>query len=460
VQKGDQRPSAPALRTGRRALVEWLLFLGLALLPLQAAATVQVVYTLAPSYAAFALALALGMPEVSAGARRLPRHLLAAGVFVFVVYLAMSRFGDFTTLSAQARGGSVRALVYTAYVIFGMLLACLLVGVATRRFLGRAVAAVVAGGVLVALYGIWTWFALHYNLPLADINNAVNSDGYSHGRPVYENPGLFGWNRIRGTFTEPLGFGGFLIVPLLLCGFLAQQFKRRRRVVAIAALPIVVALCLTDSSISVAALGLGGLFAIWQLALASRRVGSILGASIVAIALTSLIFVLLFDPAPLGSITSRGARALEVSLSGRETAWRDAAKIWTGRPVIGFGPGQASVRLAKLPDAPEPPVALHLPKILRSAQGIVMSSLVDVGVVGLAGWTLLFGAALVLAARLALRGRRELAWLAASLLAGLFVTSVNGDRVGLDVWVMVGIVVAASVAFGWTGPIVLPARLD
>ena len=82
--------------------------------------------------------------------------------------------------------------------------------------------ALIAGGVIVALYGIWTWFALRYGLPFSDVNNAVNSDGFTYGhRP--QGPGLFGWERIRGTFTEPIGFGGFLVVPLLLCGALAKE---------------------------------------------------------------------------------------------------------------------------------------------------------------------------------------------------------------------------------------------
>ena len=143
---GDDHERRGSARTGsdrdglhstrRREIVEWLLLLGLLILPLQAAGTFELVYTIAPSYLVFGLAMACGVPELVDGVGRLPRRVLAAGALVLAVYLAMLLFGDYLTVSSQARGGRLRALVYTGYVVFGVLLVCLVVGVGTRAFSG------------------------------------------------------------------------------------------------------------------------------------------------------------------------------------------------------------------------------------------------------------------------------------------------------------------------------------
>ena len=435
------RIAVRARSVSRLHFVQAFVLAGMVALPLQAAGTVEVVYTLAPSYLLFGIAIVLGLPETVRGVRLLPSSVVLAGTVLILIYLSMIVVGDYATVAEQVRGGTLRATVYSAYVVFGLALVALVVGTGEDAVIWRILWALVVGGALVASYGVYSWFAVHYKLPLADINNAVNSDGFTYGnRP--RGTGLFGWERIRGTFTEPIGLGAFLTVVIpLTVPLLARAQMVHTRLLASAALALMfAALALTASSISGASLILGLVVAILVSAVARRAVKLVAIAVVSIAAAGGLIFTLLFNPAPLSAITGRSTESLNVTLSDRTSAWRDAGTIWATRPVTGFGPGQASARLAERPDPRRAPGA---PVTLRSAQGIVMSSLVDTGIVGFSAWIGLFGATLTAGVRTGLR-RRDLVLpsIIAATIAAIFVAMVNGDRVDLRVWVVMSILLA------------------
>ena len=74
----------------------------------------------------------------------------------------------------------------------------------------------IAMAILISVYGIYQAFAVNFDLPLKDVTIALRTSGEGYGS-VWTNV-EFGRYRSQSTFTEPLGFGNYLlsVLPLLL----------------------------------------------------------------------------------------------------------------------------------------------------------------------------------------------------------------------------------------------------
>ena len=431
---------------GKRPLVvtRLLLLAAAALLGLSAAGTIELTFTLQPSYALLGLAALCGLPWVVDGWLRLPRSVQAAAGALIVVYLVATLFGSPARLASQSRSGTLRPLVYLVDLGLGLATIGLLCGVWSSTFARRLLVVFCAGATLTALLAVYQWFALHFGLALSDINSAPNSDGFTTGHR-FQGVGLLGWERTRGTFKEPLVLGIFCIIALPL-GILAFRTSSGRLRVAAGGccVAVVAALVLTVSALSV------GIFAatagVVALVVALRdghvRVSAALGVSVVLGLVVGP--ALLSNPSALSSLTGRSSDDLKLTADNRKSAWRAAVRHWQERPVLGYGPGQSSVRLAYRPD-PRAVNRTVAPIVLGSAQGIWAASLIDAGVVGFCAWIALFGSLLALGVRAAWRDRGPrlllILWAAS---AAVLASQLTGDRVDFRVWVALGALTAAS----------------
>ena len=83
----------------------------------------------------------------------------------------------------------------------------------------------IAMAILISVYGIYQAFAVNFDLPLKDVTIALRTSGEGYGS-VWTNV-EFGRYRSQSTFTEPLGFGNYLlsVLPLLLAfGSIAKGY--------------------------------------------------------------------------------------------------------------------------------------------------------------------------------------------------------------------------------------------
>jgi hypothetical protein len=422
----------------------WLTAAAAFLLFLDSAGTIEVGFTVRPSYIALGAANVIGFPWVIRGWTRLPASIRASAAAVVVVYLAAALFGRGVARPELART-SHRDLVYLADLLLGLGTIGLVTGLRAAAWpVRRLVGALVAGLVVAAAYVLYQWPAQHYGWPFADINSAPNSDNFSVGHRS-QGLGLFGWERPRGTFKEPLVLAAYLasVVPVAIALILGTR-GRRQRALIVAGAGVALALLLTASSLTWGISALVALFAatIWALASARARPAAVLGAILIGAVFAAPV---LFTHADIASgITGRSAEGLQLTVLSRSTAWASVGQAWAGEPVLGHGPGQSSVLLAYRPD-PSAVGLLHAPLVLGSAYGLWAAALLDAGVAGLAAWVLFLGALFAFAVRGLLRNGSVLAW-GATAAAGIAVSvgQVFGDRFDLKVWLLLGLMAATA----------------
>lgn len=434
--------SLSAIRTARI-----LLLLALSVSFLSATGTLEIGFTVAPSYLLCLGAVAVGLPSAWRGWKLLPGWLRWLAVALLVVYVVAAVLGHPHRLPSQGSRSQFRRVVYVCDIVLGIGLVGLSASVlATRTWLRRAALALVAAGVLAAAYGLYQWLAQHYGWPAADLNTAPNSDGFSHGHR-FQGVGLFGWERIRGTFKEPLLLGTFLgtVLPISLAVAATAAGARRRSVAYGVVAAVAVAFGLTSSWLSWGLTLLAMLITATLVAVASGRAlaSAVLGTALVALAITAP--VVFTNPSVVAGASGRSASDLRLTSENRTKAWREAIDVWERRPLIGQGPGQSAVRLAYRPDAIRP--GLRAPIVYGSAQGLWAASLVDAGLFGLAAWT---GLLLGLLGLGVISIWQRPSPIGAALLAAAIVAVASGqllgDRLDLRVWLVLGLLAAASQA--------------
>lgn len=428
------------------ATAHHFLLAGFLLLPLNATATLDVGFTLQASYLLAACAVLIALPHALAGWTVLPRMALAAAAALLGIYVLLVVVGQDITLASQDGRSSLRDLVYLGDLTLGLLLLGLLVAlVRDERRMRTFCALLTLAATAAAAYALYQWPAQRFGWPLADVNTAVNSDGFSRGHR-HQGSGLLGWERIRGTFKEPLFLATFLASLLPIAAATVAGLGGRRRWAGAGALTLIVAaLALTASSLAWGLLLLSLLAVAALVAIARCHVvlAALAGAALVgALALSPIFFS---NPSIVAGLTGRSGADLQTTIANRSRAWQQALEVWAERPVLGHGPGQSSVRLSYRPAGAALGPNVTAPEVLGSAQGLWAAALVDVGILGLASWFVLLGSLLVAGMKLVLSRAGPVA--AGLLAAALFTVSAGqlaGDRLDLRVWLVLGLLVATA----------------
>jgi len=450
-----RRGLVPALvHIGWRVWVHWsgptaarisgaLTLAGFALLFLDAAGTIELVYTITPSYLLLGAACVVGAPLVLRGWQTLPPGFRWAAFALVAVYVAADFLGELTAVPGQERSTAFRDAVYVTDLLLGLATISLVAGRWPRRESIRPLlAALAAGAVVAALYALYQLPARELAWPFADINNAINTTGVSYGEQRL-NDALFGRERVRGTFAEPHFLAGYLAaLGVLLLAFVGwRRLPGVPAVLAVAGVVMLVAMAFTASTPGWVILGLA---TVAGASIAAVGRGYVLGATVAGIGLALVLVivpVLLSSPTLLTPVTGRQATELTLTTDYRKESWNEAIDIWAARPVLGYGPGQSAVKLAQEPTAAPNSDIL----VLGSAQGLWAATLVDTGVVGLGAWIVLLGVILLYAGRTLFRSLR-LANLAIFIATAAAVGSaqVVGDRLKLYAWAVFAVALAAA----------------
>jgi hypothetical protein len=367
-----------------------------------------------------------------------------SAVLLLAAYVLAALLGRQAVLTAQTRAGSTRDLAYIADLTLGLAAIALIAGLARSHLGTRALAiAIAVGGGLAALYAVYQWPAQHFGWPLADVNNTLDSNGATAGGS--QGTGLFGWERVRGTFLEPHFLAAYAasLLPLAIVETWASTV-RLRWLARGATVVLVIALALSASLSTWMVLVLGVLIGGTLVVIARGWVLRSAGAAAVVVLALAAAPIGLLAPDRLAAATGRDAPDLVISSEFRRDAWQRALDTWSERPVLGFGPGQSAVRSALVEQRGEasPPAA---PQVLGSSQGLWAAALVDVGVVGFGIWCAFLGAIVVVSARAVLRDPAPLrAAVFTAAIVALVGGEVAGDRLDLRVWVLLGLLLGAS----------------
>jgi O-Antigen ligase len=444
-------------RPGLGRAARLLIYVAAGLLFLEAAGTIQAVYTLRLSYLAALLAVCVGGGFVIQGWQRLPAVLRWCGIGLFVVYATATAVGHPLTLPGQPRTGSIRSVAYLGDLGLGLASVALIAGVVvTPKHVRRLIWSFVVGGLVGGAYALYQWFAQHYGWPYANVNNTLDSNGITVG--VYQGSGLHGWERARGTFIEPhflADYAGSLL-PLAL-GIAIATAGRTRYIAVGATLALGAALAVTSSAPE-AAIFLCALVLSGACLLVGR--GAVLRAtavSAVAASLTVIGPLALTLPSAVAAATGRSQLDVAATIGYRSDTWRRALEIWAQRPVLGYGAGQSSVQLAAETDVPPDQ---RTATALQSAQGIWAASLIDAGVIGLGAWLLFLAGIVTYCFSMVRRRAGALTWAtAAALTAAVASAQITGDRLDLRVWLLMGLT-AALFGAGRETPAQEPAGRD
>jgi hypothetical protein len=415
----------------------------LALLFLDAAGTIEFVYTVTVSQLLMAAGCITGAPFIIDGWRRMPRMLQTLACALLMIYVLGAITGGDAVLPSAERAGGYRDLVYVADLLLGLAAIGLIVGLwRTEPSLRRGVVALFLGAAMAAIYGVYQALARGFAWPLEDINNAVNPDLVSYG-DTPQGTGLFGIERVRGTFGEPHFLGGYLaaLVPvgLATASFRAGRVWRGLAFAAIAA--VAAAMALTASVPAWATLIVCATIAVLLCVIAR---GLVLGAALAgSLVVTMLLLVGLFlaSPQTLAFATGRSSTDLQLTTEFRTDAWNESLELWAVRPVTGYGPGQGAIRLARR--SPQDPTRV----VLGSTQGLWAAALVDAGIVGFAAWAMLLGSVLWFMGR-ALFARQSPMVFALFTCAAVAVlgSQLTGDRLEFRVWAMLALALAVASA--------------
>jgi len=428
------RPRVAGYSTVVEPYVCWMVLLACVAFFLQSAGTIELVYTIRPSFVVLAMATIIGLPLVWTGWSLVPKWVLWPAVALALVY-AISALGGAGSSLGDGRAGPRRELAYLAdlglgLATFGLVVALWSRGRITRTLLG----ALVLSGALAGAYGSYQWLAQELGWPLSNVLSVMDSNGVT--ADASQGVGVLGFERARGTFLEPHFLGAFVAgaIPLTVALWPGAHTRWHRWGLVTSAAVMIAALLFT-TSVPAWAILLGcsmSILALWCLRHGGRRAAGVAAAAIVTLLLA--LTLVITSPGVLEPITGRPSAQLELTSAFRTTAWNDVTAIWSRRPLLGYGPGQSSVQLtAELTGSPDAPS-------LASAQGVWAAALIDGGAMGLACWVLLIGA-VVCYGLLGFIRRPSLVHgaVAAAALAAVASALVAGDRLEPRTWVVLGL---------------------
>jgi hypothetical protein len=406
---------------------------------LVAAATVEAVYTIRVTHVLAAAAVVIGFPCMILGWLRAPRIVQVSAVAALGAYLLSSGLSDQEVIGAS-RAGARREVVYLADLVLGLAVCGLTLELFREpRYFRRLAVALAAGAILAAAYASYQWLAQHFDWPFDDVNNTVDSNGVTVDGN--QGAGLLGWERARGTFLEPHYLAGFLASTLPLLVALVVGYTGRT-VRWIGAVGIVLSICALAGAGSAPGFGLiaVGLPAAVGLA-AVRHARPALAALAAAAFMAALLIGVLAPDRIIEVATGRTSDEVALTTGFRTATWERGVDLWSRDPLIGSGPGQASVRLSL--DRLDTPLDVARPGVLRSAHGWWIASLLDAGLLGLLALAVLIVSSLSVAVRNAWStGSLVSAGVAAAAVLAVAASSYAGDRLDVRVWLLLGLALA------------------
>jgi O-antigen ligase len=411
---------------------------------LSAAGTVHAVYTLQPSYILAAAGAGMGLPWVFSGWMNAGTVLRCASAALIAVYLVSLLAGHPLSVPGSPRAGRTRELVYIADLCVGLGTVGAIAGLWGERGDSRAMPnALLAGGLIAATYAMYQWLGLHFHWPFTHINNTLNSNGVTSG--ASQGIGVLGWERAQGTFLEPHFLGTYLasLCPLCAGAALTAQRPLIRRCLWACELIMLAALLSTGSAPAWASVAFVGVASVGLLAvLQGHPVRAALAISAVVGVLALLPITGTQRATELG--TGRSAGTITLTTQFRTATWSRALELWAQKPILGSGPGQASVRLTVA--GVDQVLFQKLPSgALLSSQGLWAAVLLDTGLLGLVIWFFFLGGVTWSAIRRLLSNPDYFAAaLLSAVVIALFGSLTAGDRLELWVWLLLGAVLAAA----------------
>ena len=420
----------------------WLTIGATGALFLERAATLEVGYTLTVSYVLIVVASVLSAPAILRGWRILPRWSVFCAAALLATYVLALALGHQTDLAGLSRASSSRGLIYLSDLVLGLCILGLISGLWENRSLRPLVIAAAAGGSLAAVYAIYQWFAVRYGLPLKNINNAADSNGVTFG--ATQGTGLFGGQRVKGTFLEPHFLAGYLacMIPM---GIMTTRwvFGRWRQIAWGGVVMMLIALLLTISAPGWAELALATATASLLYVASRGWVLPAATAAMITMAIWLAVVPALASPQLIAPLVGRSGGELTVTTAFRTQTWRTVFRVWAHNPVLGAGPGQSSVLLTAANALP----GRLTNGALVSAQGVWAAALLDGGVIALGLWLTLLGGAIIIGAQALWRYPAGLRW--ATFAAGgaaVVDTLTTGDRLSPLDWIVVALMLAAATA--------------
>lgn len=419
-------------------------------LPLEAAAVLEVGFTLRIAYAL------IGLCCVSTWLSRrrlvIERDPTTAGLMLFILICtaSMVQFVIFPPpeIANLQSGLGLRASGLRVFVQLFLLLLHVafffnvLVLLRDKARIRSAVRLYIVTAVVVAAYGVYQLVAITYNLPFKNITNAISTGGEGIAGVSYASS-IFAAIRPRSTFQEPGNLGQFLLSALAIL-LVYQPFVGRK-----------------DKFLQYSSI----LVLVWGIIVTVAR-GTYLGMLLVVVlllvvgsrrvSLPNLIAVLLSIAAfaavvfPVMAVMSHGAGSMTGMLTGRFTGnemTQETRKeylpvllaVWQEHPVLGVGLGAYGAYGA---------AELKIGTVM-SAHGVWWSVLVETGLLGLAAYMWFIGAWFRLLYRRSIGDwdpelRGILAGLILAMAGVLFQYLFMCDRMSTYVWFLLALGCAAA----------------
>jgi len=291
---------------------------------------------------------------------------------------------------------------------------------------------------LIALYGIYQFFTIKFNLPFINITNAISTGGHGYGVSYYNSPSLF---RPHATFQEPLNFGHYLlsVLPFLIAIHLFRRKEKKNGEIFLKVkfLPVLIlmmsfALFLTKSR----GAWLGFLIALIFLLIMTRMKHKLkLIGFLILVCLIVGLFSFFYFPAVYQTIPQRFI--YRFSLDPRLTYYSFIFNLWKQYPILGVGFGNYGWYAA----------SYFSSSLLVSAHGVFQEFLIETGILGFLSLIFLVFIYYRIMFR-ALKKNKDTPWypyilgFLACFTAMMVQYLTFGDRFSLYFWVLLGISIA------------------
>ena len=423
-------------------------------LPLEAVLVMDVGFTIRLSYVILAVLIA---SMIISGRKFRFASPLVLPILMFLAVCAVSLANNIffpspgVELASEValRGSAMRPAVQLFYLFF--MVSAYFVSFhfcSDRKIWGKVMKVFVFTAFVVAIYGIYQFFALKYGLPFVDMTNALSTTGSKIGVSYYRDPFLF---RPHATFQEPLFFANYIlsVLPLLLILFIFGSRRVSGKIgTAVAAikpvlpmfLALTIAIILTKSRGAWIGLILAGIFIF--LIFKTKEKIKLVSLAFLAVVIFCFFFVFEISNGGYNDFKEYFVGRFSAESLQKEPRLSDldfALDLWWKYPIFGVGIGNYNFYAADYYNVKTMPVAPN----------IWTQTLAETGIFGFGAlFFLIISCGMVLTRALIISAGTAWYPYAAGYLAcfigmmGQYLFSF--DRLPLFFWVFMGISVAAA----------------